>query len=84
MKVCAYWNFPPTKKPQNITQKNGPKQANKKPSEMSLIQTHKKGNSKVLHSVYDRPLFPFAIPMIQAKQLGFKKTNNEGIWWQLP
>lgn len=58
-------------------------QTSKQPSEMSVRQIQKKGNSEA-QSVYDRPLFPCAIPMIQAKQLHIKNENNEGILWLLP
>lgn len=48
------------------------------------MQKNKKGYSKALQGAYDRPLFPGAKPMIRAKQLDVKETNNEGIWWLLP
>lgn len=78
--------FSPSKKPQNKTHTHTQKkytQTSKQPSEMSVRQIQKKGNSEA-QSVYDRPLFPCAVPMIQAKQLHIKNENNEGILWLLP
>lgn len=75
MESLCLLEFPLPKKTQNKTQKKDP---NKQTSEMSSRQIQK-GNSKALQGVYDRLLFPCAIPMIRAKQLGVKKKNNEGI-----